>query len=71
MAEEAVDQAIKTFLLGRTRACYTKRFPLVGAGEPLSVARHELEHSDAVLVIEDGNPVGVLTRVDLLSHLAE
>lgn len=31
MAEEAVDQAIKTFLLGRTRACYTKRYPLFGA----------------------------------------
>ena len=45
--------------------------PLVGAGEPISTARHELEHSDAVLVIEDGKPVGVLTRADLLSFLAD
>ena len=45
--------------------------PLVGAGEPLSTARHELEGSDAVLVVEDGKPVGVLTRADLLSALAD
>ena len=31
MAEEAVDQAIHTFLLGPVRACYTRRFPLFGA----------------------------------------
>ena len=34
-------------------------------------ARHELEGSDAVLVIEDGKPVGVLTRADLLAFLAD
>ncbi len=45
--------------------------PLVGAGEPVSTARHELEGSDAVLVVEDGKPVGVLTRADLLSFLAD
>ena len=45
--------------------------PLVGAGEPVATARHELETSDAVLVIEDGNPVGVLTRADLLTFLAD
>jgi cystathionine beta-synthase len=45
--------------------------PLVGAGEPVATARHELESSDAVLVVEDGKPVGVLTRADLLSFLAD
>jgi glycerol-3-phosphate dehydrogenase len=30
MAEETVDHAIQTFLLGPARACYTKRFSLVG-----------------------------------------
>jgi cystathionine beta-synthase len=45
--------------------------PLVGAGEPVTTARHELEHADAVMVVEDGKPVGVLTRVDLLGFLAE
>jgi cystathionine beta-synthase len=45
--------------------------PLVGAGEPVSTARHELEHSDAVMVVVDGKPSGVLTRADLLGFLAE
>jgi cystathionine beta-synthase len=48
-----------------------KGLPLVGAGEPVATARHELETADAVLVIEDGKPVGVLTRADLLSHLVD
>jgi cystathionine beta-synthase len=43
--------------------------PLVGAGEPVGIARGELEHADAVLVVEDGKPVGVLTRADLLGFL--
>ncbi len=45
--------------------------PLVGAGEPVATARHELESADAVLVVEDGNPVGVLTRADLLGFLVD
>ncbi|MEO6019760.1 MAG: cystathionine beta-synthase [Knoellia sp.] len=48
-----------------------KALPLVGAGEPVSTARHELESADAVLVIEGGKPVGVLTRADLLGHLVD
>ncbi|MFV0461609.1 MAG: cystathionine beta-synthase [Nostocoides sp.] len=43
---------------------------LVGSGEPVSVARHALEGADAVLVVDDGHPIGVLTRADLLSFLA-
>ncbi|KQX69360.1 cystathionine beta-synthase [Angustibacter sp. Root456] len=46
-------------------------FALVGAGEPVTTARHELEHADAVMVVEDGKPVGVLTRADLLGFLAD
>ncbi len=45
--------------------------PLVGAGEEIAAARHALESADAVLVVEDGKPVGVLTRADLLGFLAE
>jgi len=45
--------------------------PLVGAGEPVATARHELERADAVMVVEDGKPAGVLTRADLLSFLAD
>jgi len=45
--------------------------PLVGSGEPVGAARDELEKSDAILVVEDGKPVGVLTRADLLGFLAD
>jgi cystathionine beta-synthase len=48
-----------------------KPLPLVGAGEPVSEARHELETSGAIMVIEDGKPVGVLTRADLLGFLVD
>ncbi|SBW19211.1 putative cystathionine beta-synthase Rv1077 [Candidatus Protofrankia californiensis] len=44
--------------------------PTVGAGEPLSVLVSVLGAAPAVLVLEDGNPVGILTRSDLLSFLA-
>jgi cystathionine beta-synthase len=44
---------------------------LVGDGEPVSAARHILETEDAVLVISDGKPVGVLTRADLLGFLVD
>ena len=30
-----------------------------------------LEDADAILVVEDGKPVGVLTRADLLGFLAD
>jgi cystathionine beta-synthase len=44
---------------------------LVGAGEPVAAARGELEKHDASLVVEDGKPVGVLTRADLLASLVD
>jgi cystathionine beta-synthase len=45
-------------------------FPLVGSGENITTVRAALHDSDAVMVIDDGKPVGVLTRADLLSFLA-
>ncbi|GAB3684103.1 cystathionine beta-synthase [Angustibacter aerolatus] len=48
-----------------------KALPLVGAGEPVAAARHELEQGDAVIVVDDGKPVGVLTRADLLGFLVD
>ena len=45
--------------------------PLVGAGQPIADARHELEAADASMVVEDGKPVGVLTRADLLASLVD
>ena len=44
--------------------------PSVGAGEPVAAAVEELTTADAVLVLDDGKPVGVLTRADLLGYLA-
>ena len=44
--------------------------PTVGAGEPASAAVTALEKADAVVVLDDGKPVGVLTRQDLLGFLA-
>ncbi|MCB0923811.1 MAG: cystathionine beta-synthase [Mycobacterium sp.] len=45
--------------------------PLLGAGESVSVAAKALADADAVMVVEDGKPVGVITRHDLLGFLSE
>ena len=40
--------------------------PLIGVGEDVAAAMKSLSKSDAMLVIDDGKPVGVLSRYDLL-----
>lgn len=45
--------------------------PLIGAGEQLSEAAEVLRDADAVMVVEGGKPVGVITRHDLLGYLSE
>ncbi|MBK5217072.1 MAG: cystathionine beta-synthase [Propionibacteriales bacterium] len=40
--------------------------PLIGVGEDVAAAMKSLSESDAMMVIDDGKPVGVLTRYDLL-----
>jgi cystathionine beta-synthase len=44
--------------------------PIIGSGEPVSAAVAALGKADALLVHVDGKPAGVLTRQDLLGHLA-
>jgi cystathionine beta-synthase len=44
--------------------------PQVGSGEPVAAAVTAMQHSDAILVLDDGKPVGVLSRQDLLGYLA-
>jgi cystathionine beta-synthase len=44
--------------------------PSIGSNEPVSDAVQALEEADALLVQEDGKPVGVVTRQDLLAYLA-
>ena len=46
------------------------KLPQIGANEAVSAATDALEHADALLVVEDGNPAGVITRHDLLGHLS-
>ncbi|HUR75372.1 MAG TPA: CBS domain-containing protein, partial [Sporichthya sp.] len=44
--------------------------PIIGSGEPVSQAVHDLEHAGALVVLVDGKPRGVITRQDLLGYLA-
>ena len=44
--------------------------PLIGSGESVESARSALQKADALMVVDDGSPVGVLTRHDLLGFLA-
>jgi cystathionine beta-synthase len=45
--------------------------PLIGAGELVSAAANALREFDAVMVVDDGKPAGVITRSDLLSFLSD
>ncbi|RNI23970.1 cystathionine beta-synthase [Flexivirga caeni] len=45
--------------------------PMIGAGEQVSAARELLGKHDALMVVQDGKPVGVLTRADLLGLLVD
>jgi cystathionine beta-synthase len=45
--------------------------PLIGINEPVSSARQALTTSSALLVSDDGKPVSVITRQDLLTFLSE
>ncbi|WP_046468944.1 cystathionine beta-synthase [Allosalinactinospora lopnorensis] len=47
-----------------------KPLPVVGSGEPVSRCIQLLEGNGALVVLQDGKPVGVLTRQDLLAHLS-
>ncbi|TQS20126.1 cystathionine beta-synthase [Microbispora hainanensis] len=44
--------------------------PMIGSGEPVARAVEALEKADAAVVLDDGKPVGMVTRQDLLAFLA-
>jgi cystathionine beta-synthase len=44
--------------------------PMVGAGVSVTNAVASLETSDALIVLDGGQPIGVVTRQDVLAHLA-
>ena len=44
--------------------------PTIGAGEQVSAAVGRLEGASALLVLDRGHPIGVITRSDVLAILA-
>jgi cystathionine beta-synthase len=44
--------------------------PTIGAGEPVQLAVSRLERASALLVLDRGHPVGVITRSDVLATFA-
>jgi len=44
--------------------------PAVGSGEPIDAAVEALERGPAVLVVDGGHPVGILTRSDVLEFIS-
>jgi cystathionine beta-synthase len=82
MAAEVVGSVVERDLLdalfsGRARLAdpverhLSPALPMIGAGEPVSAATSALQDAGAALVLDDGKPVGVLTRQDLLGFLAD
>ena len=45
--------------------------PIIGAGELVGALAKTLRDLDAVMVVEEGKPVGVITRYDLLGFLSD
>jgi len=80
MAAEVVGSVVERDLLddlfnGRAQladkvdAHMSAALPMVGAGEPVDSAIEALQSADAVVVVDDGKPTGVITRQDLLGYL--
>ena len=44
--------------------------PTIGMGETIDEAASRLQQSQAVVVLDSGHPIGILTRSDLLEFLA-
>jgi cystathionine beta-synthase len=61
-APETLDQPVATVM--------NPAMPTVGTGETIDRVSELLQASPAVLAIDVGRPVGILTRSDLLSYLA-
>ena len=80
MAAEVVGSVSERGLLGalfsrksrpadRVSTAMEDPLPMIGATEPVAKAVEVLVDGDALLVLDDGKPVGVLTRQDLLSDI--
>jgi cystathionine beta-synthase len=60
----------KARLADRVEEHMSTVLPTIGSGESVSAAVAALQSADALLVQEDGKPIGVVTRQDLLDSLA-
>ncbi|MGH3354340.1 MAG: cystathionine beta-synthase [Nocardioidaceae bacterium] len=60
----------KARLADRVEAHMSEPLPTIGSGESAAAAVVALQNADALLVQEDGKPIGVVTRQDLLGALA-
>jgi cystathionine beta-synthase len=47
------------------------RLPTIGVGQPLALAVELLDQAPALVVLAGGRPRAVLSRTDVLRHLAE
>jgi cystathionine beta-synthase len=56
-------------LVDRVERHMSPPLPTVGAGEPVDAAVAALEEAGAVMVLDNGKPVGVLSRTDMLGFL--
>jgi cystathionine beta-synthase len=62
--------AHRATLADRVEKHMSAPLPIIGSGEPVSAAVAALGEADALLVHVDGKPAGVVTRQDVLGHLA-
>jgi cystathionine beta-synthase len=81
MAAEVMGSVVERDLLdalfnGRARLAdpverhMSASLPHVGSGEPVAAAMAALQGADAAVVLDDGRPIGIVTRQDLLGFLA-
>jgi cystathionine beta-synthase len=70
---DLMQQAVRDpAILDRTVAeVMSPPLPSVGSGETVELALGRLEESPAVIVLDNGHPVGVITRSDALAFLAQ
>jgi cystathionine beta-synthase len=62
--------ARRASLADRVERHMSAPLPIIGSGEPVSAAVAALGDADALVVHVDGKPAGVVTRQDVLGHLA-
>src|SRR5437763_11381734 len=62
--------ARRASLADRVERHMSAPLPIIGSGEPVGAAVAALGDADALVVHVDGKPAGVVTRQDVLGHLA-